>query len=264
MHLPVRRINLNIHIPFLYRRMEYVAVFEEQITLTPKDLRKEITSIDKILEDKLRRNLQGRCSRNGYVLPDGIRILSRSMGTIERGRFTGNLLFHVQAEGKVLNPPDGTILEGEVIRKNKMGLYVEYAKAIRIIIPRDINIGNEEFESVEVGEMVQVEIKKSRFQVNDEYILSVGLFKGRSRGAKTNVYNINQDDSASDDDDEREEADDGTSAEAKDSEGDDGATDGVNGVDGAVDKEEDDDKELVDLEAEAEDAEEELEEEVEA
>ena len=243
--------------------MEYVAVFEEQITLTPKDLRKEITSIDKILEDKLRRNLQGRCSRNGYVLPDGIRILSRSMGTIERGRFTGNLLFHVQAEGKVLNPPDGTILEGEVIRKNKMGLYVEYAKAIRIIIPRDINIGNEEFESVEVGEMVQVEIKKSRFQVNDEYILSVGLFKGRSRGAKTNVYNINQDDSASDDDDEREEADDGTSAEAKDSEGDDGATDGVNGEDGAVDKE-DDDKELVDLEAEAEDAEEELEEEVEA
>ena len=153
--------------------MEYVAVFEEQITLTPKDLRKEITSIDKILEDKLRRNLQGRCSRNGYVLPDGIHILSRSMGTIERGRFTGNLLFHVQAEGKVLNPPDGTILEGEVIRKNKMGLYVEYAKAIRIIIPRDINIGNEEFESVEVGEMVQVEIKKSRFQVNDEYILSV-------------------------------------------------------------------------------------------
>ena len=233
--------------------MEYVAVFEEQITLTPKDLRKEITSIDKILEDKLRRNLQGRCSRNGYVLPDGIRILSRSMGTIERGRFTGNLLFHVQAEGKVLNPPDGTILEGEVIRKNKMGLYVEYAKAIRIIIPRDINIGNEEFESVEVGEMVQVEIKKSRFQVNDEYILSVGLFKGRSRGAKTNVYNINQDDSASDDDDEREEDDDGASAEAKDSEGDDGATDGVNGEDGAVDKE-DDDKELVDLEAEAEDA----------
>jgi DNA-directed RNA polymerase subunit E'/Rpb7 len=228
--------------------MEYVAVFEEQITLTPKDLRKEITSIDKILEDKLRRNLQGRCSRNGYVLPDGIRILSRSMGTIERGRFTGNLLFHVQAEGKVLNPPDGTILEGEVIRKNKMGLYVEYAKAIRIIIPRDINIGNEEFESVEVGEMVQVEIKKSRFQVNDEYILSVGLFKGRSRGAKTNVYNINQDDSASDDDNEREEADDGTSDEAKDSEGDDGTAIGVNG---AVDKEADD-KELVDLEADEE------------
>jgi DNA-directed RNA polymerase subunit E'/Rpb7 len=234
--------------------MEYVAVFEEQITLTPKDLRKEITSIDKILEDKLRRNLQGRCSRNGYVLPDGIHILSRSMGTIERGRFTGNLLFHVQAEGKVLNPPDGTILEGEVIRKNKMGLYVEYAKAIRIIIPRDINIGNEEFESVEVGEMVQVEIKKSRFQVNDEYILSVGLFKGRSRGAKTNVYDINQNDSTPNSDDEEEagndETGDGTARddtagdgpEVEDSEGDDGSPD-----DGTTDEKEED-KGLVGLE----------------
>ena len=188
--------------------MEYVAVFEEKVTLTPKDLRKEITSIDNILEQKLRTRLEGRCSRNGYVLPDGIRIMSRSMGSVERGRFTGNLLFHIQAEGKVLNPPDGTIIEGEVIRKNKMGLYVEYAKAIRIIIPRDINIGNEEFESVEVGEMVEVEIKKSRFQVNDEYILSVGLFKSRSRAVKKNVYEADEgtgDEGATDDEAEAED-----------------------------------------------------------
>lgn len=188
--------------------MEYVAVFEEKVTLTPKDLRKEITSIDNILEQRLRSRLEGRCSRNGYVLPDGVRIMSRSMGSVERGRFTGNLLFHVQAEGKVLNPPDGTIIEGEVIRKNKMGLYVEYAKAIRIIIPRDINIGNEEFESVEVGEMVEVEIKKSRFQVNDEYILSVGLFKSRSRAVKKNVYETDGDTGTEGEtDNEAEEAD---------------------------------------------------------
>lgn len=212
--------------------MEYVAVFEEKVTLTPKDLRKEITSIDNILEQKLRTRLEGRCSRNGYVLPDGIKILSRSMGSIERGRFTGNLLFHIQAEGKVLNPPDGTILEGEVIRKNKMGLYVEYAKAIRIIIPRDINIGNDEFESVEVGEMVEVEIKKSRFQVNDEYILSVGLFKSRSRGTKKNVYATNEDD-----------GDDETAEERTDDRGDtttygdaDGAVAGVGDVEGAAEE----------------------------
>jgi len=33
---------------------------------------------------------------------------------------------------------------------------------------------------------------RSRFQVNDEYILSVGLFKARSRGAKKNVYAANE------------------------------------------------------------------------
>jgi len=160
--------------------MEYVAVFEEQLSLTSIDLKREIKSIDEVLEGKLKQRLEGRCSKHGFVIPDTVKILSRSMGSLERGRFTGDLLFHVQAEGTVLNPPDGHILEGDIIRKNKMGLYVNYRDAIRVIVPRDVNIGNDEFESVEIGEIVRVEIKKSRFQVNDEYILSVGLFKGRT------------------------------------------------------------------------------------
>jgi DNA-directed RNA polymerase subunit E'/Rpb7 len=159
--------------------MEHIAIFEEQVSLTPRDLRGEITSIDAILEEKLRSRLEGRCSRHGYVRQGTLKLLSRSMGKVERGRFTGNVLFHAQAEAKVLNPPDGAVLTGEVIRKNKMGLYVNYEDAIRIIIPRDLNIGNDEFETVDVGEMITVELKKSRFQVNDEYILSVGLFQGR-------------------------------------------------------------------------------------
>ena len=163
--------------------MEYTAVFEERVSLTPRDIRGAIKNIDTILEGKIRARLEGKCSRHGYVLNDSTKILSRSMGSLERGRFTGHLIFHVQVEGKVLNPPDKTILDGEVIRKNKMGLYVNYRDAIRIIVPRDANIGNENFESVEVGETITVEIKKSRFQVNDEYILSVGLFMDRKGAA---------------------------------------------------------------------------------
>lgn len=135
-----------------------------------------IESIENIVTDKLKGRLEGRCSRHGFVVPDTLKVLSRSMGSLEKGRFTGSIIFHVQAEGTVLNPPDGAILEGEVIRKNKMGIYVSYKDAIRVIIPRDLHIGNEAFEAVEIGERVEVEIKKSRFQVNDPYILSVGAF----------------------------------------------------------------------------------------
>ncbi len=159
--------------------MEHTAVFEEQVALAPMDMRTEIRSIDTVLAKKLQNKLEGRCSRHGFVLPNSIRILSRSMGMMEKARYTGSFLYHVQAEGSVLNPPDGLVVEGEVIRKNKMGIYVNYRDAVRIIVPRDLNIGHEEFERVEVGERIEVEIKKSRFQVNDEYILSVGLFKGR-------------------------------------------------------------------------------------
>jgi hypothetical protein len=137
------------------------------------------------------------------------------MGTVDRGRFTGNVLFHVQAEGKVLNPSDKTILDGEVIRKNKMGLYLNYKDAIRIIIPRDANIGKDEFEEVEMGETITVEIKKSRFQVNDPYILSVGLFLSRKEGAASAAPKTPVE---SDEEAESEEAD-AEESEAEESEG---------------------------------------------
>ena len=161
--------------------MNHTAIFEEQISLTPRDLSREISSIDEELAMKLKKNLEGKCSRHGYVIPGTINILSRSLGSLEKGRFTGSILFYVQAEGDVLNPPEGSILEGTVIRKNKMGIYASYnikggEDAIRVIVPRDLHIGSDEFEKVEIGQRVRVQIKKSRFQINDPYILSVGIF----------------------------------------------------------------------------------------
>ena len=158
--------------------MEHTALFEERASLTSRDLRGEITDIDGLLLQKLSTRMENKCSRHGFVLPGTMKILSRSMGYIEKGRFTGDIIFHVQAEAKVLNPPAGFTLEGVVIRKNKMGMYVSYNDAIRIILPRDLHIGDEAFEDIPVGANVNVEIQKSRFQVNDAYILSVGLFRG--------------------------------------------------------------------------------------
>lgn len=157
--------------------MEHTVIFKEQVELSAKDMRGKIESIDDIVRDKLQARLESRCSRHGYVIPGSIKVLSRAMGILEKGRFTGSIIFHVNAEGNVLNPPDGVIIEGEVIRKNKMGMYVSYHDAIRVIVPRDLHIGDDIFENVEIGEMVLVEIKKSRFQVNDPYVLSVGIFR---------------------------------------------------------------------------------------
>jgi len=167
--------------------MEHTALFEERASLTSRDLRGEITDIDGLIIQKLSTRMENKCSRHGFVLPGTMKILSRSMGYIEKGRFTGDIIFHVQAEAKVLNPPAGFTLEGVVIRKNKMGMYVSYNDAIRIILPRDLHIGDEAFEAVAIGASVNVEIQKSRFQVNDPYILSVGLFRGVVDGAAVPV-----------------------------------------------------------------------------
>jgi DNA-directed RNA polymerase subunit E'/Rpb7 len=165
--------------------MEHTVLFEEQVSLTPDDLSKAIRSIDEILLNKVKLKLENKCSRHGYVIKDTLKLLSRSLGKSSSGRFIGDFVYYIQVQGSVLNPPDGIVVEGEVIRKNKMGIYITYKDAIRVIVPRDLNIGNEAFDKIEIGDTIRVEIKKSRFQVNDESILSVGTFVESVSSAET-------------------------------------------------------------------------------
>lgn len=162
--------------------MEYTVIFEEKITLSPKDLNEidENNTIDGKILAYLRDKLEKKCSQHGYVLPGSLKLLSRSMGILENGRYTGSVIFYVQAQGRVYNPANGTIITGKVLKKNNMGLYVIYKDAIRILIPRDLHIGNEEYEGLEVGDTIECEIRKSRFQIYDPFILSVANYKGKS------------------------------------------------------------------------------------
>ena len=163
--------------------MESIAIFEKKISLTPSDFNKiKNTSIDDILLGKATELMENKCSENGFVLPGFLKLLSRSMGHFEDGTKTGNAVYYVKLEGQIIYPADGVKVVGEVIRKNKMGLYVEYKKAIRVQVPRDFHIGSEEYDSVEVGDVVEVELKRSKFQINDPYILASGIFIHKGLG----------------------------------------------------------------------------------
>jgi DNA-directed RNA polymerase subunit E'/Rpb7 len=159
--------------------MEHNVIFEEKVYLTPKDMNLVVNqTIDKLLLKQLREKLENRCSQHGFVIPGSLQILSRSMGQIENGRYTGNIIFHVQSQGRVLNPANGTRVKGTIIKKNKMGLYVIYKNAIRILVPRDLHLGNVEFENLEKDDEIEIEIRKSRFQIHDQFILSIGVYVG--------------------------------------------------------------------------------------
>jgi hypothetical protein len=157
--------------------MESTAFFEKKINLTPGDFNEvKKQSIDSILETKAKQVIENKCSEQGFVLSGSIKLLSRSMGYFESARFTGDAVYYLKLEGKVIYPADGVRVIGEVIRKNKMGLYVNYRDAIRVQVPRDLHIGSEEYEDVEVGDSVEVELKRSKFQINDPYILASAMF----------------------------------------------------------------------------------------
>ena len=160
--------------------METEAFFQEKVYLSPGDLSREIESIDAVLLDKVKERLEQRCSPHGYVLPGSLELLTRSAGQVDSGRFSGDWSFLVKAKGRVLYPPEGASVDVEILKTNKMGIYAIYENAIRIMVPRDLHLGDEEFDQLKVGESIRVEIQKSRFQLRDPFIVSVGLYRGRS------------------------------------------------------------------------------------
>jgi hypothetical protein len=78
------------------------------------------------------------------------------------------------------------MVEVEVLKSNKMGVYAVYENAIRLMVPRDLHLGDEEFDALKVGDRIKVEIQKSRFQLRDPFIVSVGIYRGMS-GMPTRV-----------------------------------------------------------------------------
>jgi DNA-directed RNA polymerase subunit E'/Rpb7 len=157
--------------------MESTAFFEQKVALTPKNFNQIASNgIEELILEKVKEKLEDKCSIHGFVLPGTLKMISRSMGYFEPARFTGDAIYYVKAEGRVLYPADGVRVIGEVIRKNKMGLYVIHRDAIRVQVARDLHIGNEEFEDVQIGDSVEIELKKSKFQVNDPFILASGVF----------------------------------------------------------------------------------------
>ena len=65
-----------------------------------------------------------------------------------------------------------------------MGLYINHRNAIRIQVPRDLHIGNQEYDGVQIGDQVEVELKRSKFAIQDAYILASGMFL-RLHGAES-------------------------------------------------------------------------------
>lgn len=158
--------------------MESTAFFEKKISITPSDFNevKSTQSVEVLLLRKAQQSVEGKCSEQGYVLPGSVKLISRSMGYFESARFTGDAIYYVKLEARIIYPVDGIKIVGEVTRKNKMGLYVNYNDAIHIQVPRDLHLGNQEYDQVEVGDRIQVELKRSKFAINDPYILASGLY----------------------------------------------------------------------------------------
>lgn len=166
---------------------------DHRLSLSPTELHDAAADMDAYLVKKIRRALEGQCCTHGYVRQGSTQILARSMGQAEHCRFTGDFIYHCKIRVLCLLPEAGQLVDARILKVNKLGAYAlivddgKIQEAMRILIPRDLHLGNEEFDALAVDQGIKVRILQSRFQANDAFIQAVGTYEGLSAAAQTAV-----------------------------------------------------------------------------
>lgn len=155
--------------------------FKTSVHLAPMEL---TVDFEETILKKLRKNLEGVCTRHGYIRPLSIEIARRSAGQFVKQHFNGHLRFDVVCRAEVCNPPQNSIIEAIVKKVNELGVHAESAlrlgendvPVLDIIIPkRAAGIQSEiDLSELTIGDRINVEVLGKRFQLNDRMISIIG------------------------------------------------------------------------------------------
>jgi DNA-directed RNA polymerase subunit E'/Rpb7 len=144
-----------------------------------RDLKKKVHIHSKFLQRnmqasilaQLKMNFEGRCSSEGFIQRNSVTILNYSLG--RTNYIKGGVDYDVDFQADVCLPHPGQIFKAPVKLRSKVGIHAE-TPPVKILIPRDLHLGNSDFDLVQVGEEVEFEVIGAQFKQQDADIIIVG------------------------------------------------------------------------------------------
>lgn len=198
-------------------------LLSDKVRVTPAELG---CNIQDVLLHKLRTQMEGRCTRHGYIKPDSIQLRRSSMGLVQAFTLNGDAVYRVAYTAQVCNPSIGCVVRAKVVNMNKFGLLAEAVvsgtsttSVLEIIVARTmVNAKHDvSIDSIRVNDTITVQILGKKYELNERRISVVGRLVDP---ATTSVRAVREpeSDSAADDSDgtsvgvqETEEEDDASS-----------------------------------------------------
>jgi DNA-directed RNA polymerase subunit E'/Rpb7 len=160
------------------------------VTTTGMFERRELTRVLPVHSKHLQRNIQssllsqikaqveGRCGVEGYVQPRSSVILEYSLGRMSILKSGVN--YRVKFQADICLPHKGQQIAGApVMFRSKIGVHAEVSP-LKILLPRDLHIGNEEFEAIAENDTLDIEVLGAEFKQNDESIFVLGKLLKRT------------------------------------------------------------------------------------
>lgn len=144
----------------MFERRELVRT----ITVPSKHLQKNIQSSILMY---LKTHVEGRCGIEGYVQPKTSVIVNYSLGALNSMKL--GVSYRVKFQADICFPHKGQILKAPVMLRSKIGVHAE-SSPLRVLLPRDLHIGNTEFEQIVEKDEVEFEVLGAEFKQNDEHM----------------------------------------------------------------------------------------------
>ena len=144
----------------MFERRELVRT----ISVPSKHLQKNIQSSILMY---LKSHVEGRCGIEGYVQPKTSVIVNYSLGAVNSMKL--GVTYRVKFQADICFPHKGQILQAPVTLRSKIGVHAE-SSPLRVLLPRDLHIGNTEFEQIVEKDEVEFEVLGAEFKQNDEHM----------------------------------------------------------------------------------------------
>jgi len=145
----------------------------KKVHIYSKFLQKNMNSV---ILAQLKMNVEGKCSSEGFIQRNSITILDCSLGRTNYVK--GGVDYDITFQADICFPHRGQKLKAPMTLKSKVGIHAELSP-LKILIPRDLHLGNTEFDEVKEGEDLEFEVVGSTFKQKDTEIVVVGKLLSR-------------------------------------------------------------------------------------
>jgi DNA-directed RNA polymerase subunit E'/Rpb7 len=138
-------------------------------------------NIKEVLEKSIKRDIEGKCTVEGFVKPNSTKILTYSSGVL----FENKVEFDIVFECLVCCPVEGMLIKCNVKNKTQAGIRAvigssselvnsEEKSPVVIYVSRDHHYNNKYFNTVNENDEITVRVIGQRYELNDAQVSVIG------------------------------------------------------------------------------------------
>lgn len=152
------------------------------IIIAPSALNQGKT-IDDLVIEKLKSRVEGKCISDGYIRPESVEIVSRSLGCLENHDFDANMAFAVLYNCQVCNPKQGQVLDCVISIADDTNIvcYIddEETSPVEIYLFKENHVGDAVFSSLKPGDKIRTSIIETVVGFGKPKVLATAQFLSR-------------------------------------------------------------------------------------